>query len=410
MNSPTRRWREVLLLEASGSSRADQFSAGLTGVRGLAVMMVLSFHLFALAGPRVLSINFGGWQITYHWLITCSWMGANVFFVLSGFLLAIPFVRNIEGAGAEVLVAPYLMRRIRRVVPAYWFQIIVLAVILFFTAKIPDWLTIILHFTFMQNISDAYAFELNRVYWTLPTEFGYYLLLPLFAASVTFFSYRKRAVWLLLCGSLIAFAVAYRVAAYAAVADATIEKKVFALLQLPGLIDHFAIGMLLAWVYVRYAAAVSSRLADGVMLTGLIGIASMMALLDHVYVDYWNGHVLMFIGYTITACFIGMLVLGVAMGGRLSRTLFANPIMLALGIVSYSLYLWHLPIQIWTQKLLDHYLVAGDRLWWLVAISIPLSLLAAILSYFWIERPFMLRKGNKLANSSAGGPSPPKVP
>ncbi len=404
MNSPTRRWRGTLLLEASGSSRADQFSAGLTGVRGLAVMMVLSFHLFALAGPRLLSFNLGNWQITYHWLITCGWMGANVFFVLSGFLLAIPFARNIEGAGAEVLVKQYLIRRIRRVVPAYWFQIIVLAVILFFTAKFPDWLTIILHFTFMQNISDAYAFELNRVYWTLPTEFGYYLLLPVFAALATFFSNHKRAAWLLLSVSMIAFAVAYRVAAYTAVADATIDKKVFALLQLPGLIDHFAIGMLLAWVYVRHAAAISSGLADGVMLTGLLGIVSMMALLDHVYADYWNGHILIFIGYTITACVIGMLVLGVAMGGRLSRALFANPIMLALGIVSYSLYLWHLPIQFWTLKLLDQYAITGDRLWWLVAISIPLSLLAAILSYYWIERPFMPRSSMKSANSRIGVP------
>ena len=74
-----------------------------------------------------------------------------------------------------------------------------------------------------------------------------------------------------------------------------------------------------------------------------------------------------------------------------SRALFANPMMLALGIVSYSLYLWHLPIQFWTQRLLDHFSVSGDRLWWLVAISVPLSMLAATLSYYWIERPFMPR-------------------
>ena len=391
MNLPARTWRETLLVEASGSSRADQFSAGLTGIRGLAAMMVLLFHVFALAGPRVLSFNLGEWKITYHWLITCGWMGANVFFVLSGFLLAIPFVRSIEGVGARVRIAPYLARRIRRVAPAYWFQIVFLAAVLYFTATALSWQTIFLHFAFLQNISEAHAFVLNRVYWTLPTEFGYYLLLPLFAALATLFASHKRAAWLMLSVSLIAFAIAYRVVAYAAVADAPIDKKVFALLQLPGLIDHFAIGMLLAWVYVRHVAAVSSRLADGVMLAGLLGIVSMMALLDHEYATYWNGHILIFIGYTITACFIGMLVLGVAMAGRLSRALFANPMMLALGIVSYSLYLWHLPIQFWTQRLLDHFSVSGDRLWWLVAISVPLSMLAATLSYYWIERPFMPR-------------------
>ena len=391
MNSRPRRWREALLREAAGPSRVDQFSAGLTGIRGLAASMVLLFHLFALAGPRVMSFNVGNWNITYHWLITCGWMGANVFFVLSGFLLAIPFVRNVEGLGARVQVAPFLVRRIRRVVPAYWFQIVFLAAVLYFTATAPQWQTIALHFAFLQNFSEAHALELNRVYWTLPTEFGYYLLLPLFAAIATLFAGHKRAAWLTLSVLLIAFAIAYRVVAYAAVADAPIDKKVFALLQLPGLIDHFAIGMLLAWVYVRHAPAVSPRLADGVMLAGLLGIVSMMALLDHEYATYWNGHILIFVGYTFTAYFIGMLVLGVAMAGRVSRALFANSMMLTLGIVSYSLYLWHLPIQFWTQRLLDHFSVSGDRLWWLVAISIPLSMLAATLSYYWIERPFMPR-------------------
>ena len=354
-------------------------------------MMVLLHHVFALAGPRVMSFNLGGWQITWHWLITCGWMGANVFFVLSGFLLAIPFVRNIEGNQSQVRVAPYLARRIRRVVPAYWAQIVILSAVLWFTSVLPDWRTIALHFAFLQNFSQAHAFALNGVYWTLPTEFGYYLLLPVFAAFAASFAPRKRAAWLLLSLSLIAFAIAYRVIAYAAVADATIDKKVFALLQLPGLIDHFAIGMLLAWIYVRHAAAVPAKQADALMLVGLLGIVSMMALLDHEFAEYWNGHILIFIGYTITAGFIGLLVLGVAMAGPLSRKLFANSTMLALGIVSYSLYLWHLPIQLWTQKLLDHFDVSGDRLWWLVAISIPLSILAAALSYYWIERPFMTR-------------------
>ena len=207
----------------------------------------------------MLSIDWGGWKITYHWLITCSWMGANVFFVLSGFLLAMPFVRSIESDGAQVRVAPYLIRRIRRVVPAYWFQIVILATVLFYTAAWPGERAIILHFAFLQNFSPTYAAALNGVYWTLPTEFGFYLLLPLFAAFAALFAHGKRAAWLFLSLSLVALAIVYRVLVYATVADAPIDEKRFALLQLPGLIDHFAIGMLLAWVYLRHAAPSSQR-------------------------------------------------------------------------------------------------------------------------------------------------------
>ena len=53
MNSPGITWRETLLREASGFTRASHFSAGLTGIRGLAAMMVLLHHVFAIAVLRI---------------------------------------------------------------------------------------------------------------------------------------------------------------------------------------------------------------------------------------------------------------------------------------------------------------------------------------------------------------------
>ncbi|MBL0122658.1 MAG: acyltransferase [Betaproteobacteria bacterium] len=383
---------DYLMREAASASRADQFNEGLTGIRALAALMVLFFHVFAFAGPRALSFNIGGAQFTYHWLITCSWMGANVFFVLSGFLLAIPFVRHIEGQGARVNVGAYLLRRIKRVVPAYWLQIVVLSIVLYNVSALPAWHVIAAHFVFLQNLRQDYASALNGVYWTLPTEFGYYLLLPLFAACSGLFFARKRAAWLILSMALIATAIAYRSLMYASVADAPVGTKFFVLLQLPGLIDHFGIGMLLSWVYVRLPSTLTPRISDGLVLIGISGIVVMMALVDHFYLDYWNGHPLLFFGYTITATFIGALVLGTAMAGQLSKALFANGPMLYVGIISYSLYLWHIPIIRWTITILDQVGVGGDRLWWLVGICIPASFGVATISYYLVERPFMARK------------------
>lgn len=351
--------------------------------------MVLGHHIFALAGPRLLSLNIGDVQITYHWLLTCGWMGANVFFVLSGFLLAIPFARYIEGTGKPVDVGGYLLRRIKRVVPAYWVQIAVLSTVLYIGGTALDWRMIGAHFAFMQNFRQDYSYALNGVYWTLPTEFGYYLLLPLFAAAAVLLGSKKRTAWLVLSVTLVVVAIAYRYLMYASVAEATVGVKFFVLLQLPGLIDHFAIGMLLAWIYVRHAPRASARHSDALVIVGLAGIVAMMALLDHVYLDYWNGHILLFIGYTITAAFIGALVLGTAMAGPMSRALFANAPMLFIGIVSYSLYLWHLPILHWTATLLGHLGVAGA--WWLAALGVSASIVIATISYYLVERPFMNR-------------------
>ena len=392
MNPTSSRGHDYLVHEAAAASRADQFSAGLTGIRALAALMVLSHHVFAIAGPRVLSLHVGDVHFTYHWLITCSWMGANVFFVLSGFLLAIPFARHIEGTGAPVSVGPYLARRVRRVVPAYWVQIVILCVVLHIASALPAWPVIATQFLFLQNFRQHYAEALNGVYWTLPVEFGYYLLLPLFAAIAGLFATRKRIAWLTLSVALVAVAIAWRTLMYASVAEDPQPTKFYMLMQLPGLIDHFAIGMLLAWVHVRHGPSLSPRVSNALVVVGLAGIVVMMALVDHYYLAYWNGHAMLYVGYTITATFIGALVLGTAIAGPIARALFANTPMLFIGLISYSLYLWHLPILGWTMAGLDRLEVTGDRLWWLLAIGVPLSLLAATVSHYLVERPFMARK------------------
>ena len=78
MNLIASRGRDHLLLEAASATRADRFTAALTGIRALAALMVLVHHLFAVAGPRVLSFHIGDAQITYHWLLTCGWVSKGV--------------------------------------------------------------------------------------------------------------------------------------------------------------------------------------------------------------------------------------------------------------------------------------------------------------------------------------------
>ena len=114
--------------------------------------------------------------------------------------------------------------------------------------------------------------------------------------------------------------------------------------------------MLQAWVSVCRAPSISPRVAEGLIVVGLSGIALMMALADHHNLSCWNGHPMLF-----------------------------------LGLISYSLYLWHLPILYWTMTFLNHLAVSGDRLWWLIAIGAPAGLLAATISYYFVKRPFTMR-------------------
>jgi len=200
--------------EAQAGTHNQQFVLGLTGIRALAAMMVLLHHLFAVAGPRIIWVNFGEFSIKVHFLLTCSWMGANVFFVLSGFLLALPFIARAPAPITLGASLRFIWRRIRRVVPAYWFQIACLLAISTGLATLPDWRMVVSHLLFLQNFSEQYAYALNGVYWTLPTEFGFYLLLP----AIAWLAWRMRRgdsrSWLWLCLVLVGFSIAWRFIAF----------------------------------------------------------------------------------------------------------------------------------------------------------------------------------------------------
>ncbi len=394
--APTRsRLQEFLRSEAQAGTHNQQFVLGLTGIRALAAMMVLMHHLFAVAGPRIIWVNFGEFSIKVHFLLTCAWMGANVFFVLSGFLLALPFIARAPAPVTLPQSSQFIWRRIRRVVPAYWFQIAFLTIVAGGLSSWPEWKMLGAHLLFLQNFREDYAYALNGVYWTLPTEFGFYLMLPLLG----WLAYRMRRddarSWVMLGVLLVAFSIAWRYVAFLGVSDQPVGKRVFALMQLPGLIDHFAIGILLAWGYVRAQQTgkpISGRQSDALTIFGLLGMVMVMAVFEVIYEQYWDGHPYLFVGYSVTAVFMGMFIVGTAGGGRVSQLLFGNPLAVMLGLISYSLYLWHFPVLLWTMKLLDRMGVTGDRLWLLVAIAIPASVATAAISYWLIERPFMSRR------------------
>ena len=74
----------------------------LDGVRGVAVVAVLLFHDDLLRG---------------------GYLGVDLFFVLSGFLLGLPFLAAVRGLRPWPALGTYLIRRARRVLPALWVQV-----------------------------------------------------------------------------------------------------------------------------------------------------------------------------------------------------------------------------------------------------------------------------------------------
>jgi len=363
------------------------YQEALTGVRALAAVWVMLFHVNAFAGPRVLSIHPFGVRIDLHPLMTVGWVGVTLFFVLSGFLLTTHLLDALE-RGDDRALPKYFLARVRRVIPAFWAQLAILFIVAFAVEHAPPpWTADIpLHLAMLHNVSEIKSYEINSVYWTLPIEFAFYLVLPIIAVRLARLDAAGTSRWkalVLLYAAAVAVSVGYRYVAYrlAGTNIAWISN------QLPGTIDQFVIGTVLAaqWRWWRKAGKGperAQRFSNALTLAGLAGMVAMIYYLDAIYDTFWVGNPAVYYWYSIDALFAGMVVLGAAMGGGVARWLFANPVAIFLGTISYSLYLWHYPVIEWLRNANLGYAA-------FFAVAIPLCIAASALSYALVERPFL---------------------
>src|SRR6185312_12894786 len=89
------------------------YQPSLEGVRGLAVLLVLAVHLGQFVVPS-----------TNDWFVPGGFIGVDIFFVLSGFLIGALLIIELERSGS-IKLAHFYGRRIVRIVPALWLFLVV---------------------------------------------------------------------------------------------------------------------------------------------------------------------------------------------------------------------------------------------------------------------------------------------
>lgn len=150
----------------------------LDGIRAIAALMVLVFHVAVESGAALAPGLRGA-------LLSALELAVPLFFALSGVLLYRPWARAALDGTARPGVKRYLWRRALRVLPAYW-VVAVLAMLLFSREQVVSvlaWLEV-LTLTFVYNPDPWFAGTgppgLGQM-WSLCTEVAFYLLLPVLA-------------------------------------------------------------------------------------------------------------------------------------------------------------------------------------------------------------------------------------
>jgi peptidoglycan/LPS O-acetylase OafA/YrhL len=162
---------------AVASRRVDS----LTGIRAVAAMTVVLTHAAYTTGKYVQ--GFGGV------VLSRMEIGVPIFFVLSGFLLFAPWVRNAEAGKSAPSVRRYAWHRVRRIMPAYVVTVLIAYALYHFRMAGPNpghtWIGLFRNLTLTQIYSDKYVYTylhqgLTQM-WSLAVEASFYVALPFLA-------------------------------------------------------------------------------------------------------------------------------------------------------------------------------------------------------------------------------------
>src|SRR5688572_27596906 len=163
------------------------------GLRGIAMLWVVLFHYVvvrdaAFADPWIEAVTA---VAPLNIVVRNGYLGVDLFFLISGFLLTLPWFRTGSDHGAPSAIDFY-RRRFARIAPAYYVQLVVLfACVLPLLKGISYWrsdLYVLLanalaHGVFLHNTTPltSGSLAINGALWTLAVEAQYYVLVPFLA-------------------------------------------------------------------------------------------------------------------------------------------------------------------------------------------------------------------------------------
>lgn len=371
-------------LDLEKKTSSGFYADNLTGVRALAVLWVLAFHTWNLVGGDVkITLPWINHEIGLTRLVKYGEWGVDIFFVLSGFLLTIPWIKNGVKTPTWSETMLFYKRRILRILPAFYFTLLVLIYVLQYgLGKVPTPAQILQHALFI-NVWLGNA-PLRGAFWSLPVEAYFYIFLPLFLAGAVYIRSFSRFMLLMVIA-----AIAFRVfISYGPLADKT---KFF--YSFFGRLDQFAIGSLFAYAFIkrppsagRGSALIIFSVLAAIAFTGKIGTPGFMT--DHA--------VLVFLLYpSIVGLICGLLIYGAASQSKLAKCLFGNIAMTFIGTISYSMYLWHtVVLDIFMEtKIIQSYPVS-ERIGVIAVYTWPPIFIISIFSYFLVERHFLKIRHN----------------
>lgn len=368
----------------AATQRANQgFRPDIEGLRALAVIGVVLFHAHVPA--------FGG-----------GFVGVDVFYVISGFLITGLIVSEIERTG-RLSLAKFWARRMRRLLPA---AAVVLIATMFASVIVLDPLSLaqtgkdviaagsyVANWWFAHQAVDYLATDAPPSpvlhYWSLSVEEQFYIVWPLLFAGIAVFATRRNIRTFMRRQWLVAVSV-LAVASFAFSLAMTYSSQPYAFFSTPARAWQLALGAVLA-LTAQFWLRTSGLLRTAMALVGIAAVGySFVSLTDASASTPYPG----FLAILPTLGTTAVIATGIntATPSLVTRLLALRPLRYV-GRISYSWYLWHWPPLVFLAAMARRDVTLVERL-----VCVALSFVLAALTYRFVEDP--IRRARSLSTST----------
>jgi peptidoglycan/LPS O-acetylase OafA/YrhL len=345
----------------------------LDGFRTIAVLGVLWAHIWMFCGtPSFVIAN-----VDFAKLISFFGTGVDLFFVISGFCMYLMYVSKNPEFNFNYYLG-YIKKRWLRIAPAFYVAVLVYGFIaVSFSFKLFNWEYALHHFLFIKNLFPEQTLYAPH-FWSLCTEWHFYIVLPIIVWGINRFSFQKTIV------AVILFCMVFRFIMWMQNSD---DYNLVNYSILNRLIE-FVMGIIAARIYTDNRQEWFLRSASGLVIGAAIAFAGRMLMTAGLQE---RSDVIGLLSRTFN---LPLLTLGYALvivNALKYKSLFsdflASKVMTMIGKYSYSMYLWHWVVA----ELLSKYFIANFKMNGFLTVNIIFVIAVIILvpvsklSYYLFE-------------------------
>jgi peptidoglycan/LPS O-acetylase OafA/YrhL len=356
----------------SDTPKQTVFFPALEGLRGVAILTVLIYHNFPQSG-----LFFG-------------WLGVDLFFVLSGFLITTILMNSINNVSTKSFFKNFYIRRTLRIFPLYYLFLFVLLFLLpafgIFNNEVVDyredkwWFIFYLQNWLFTNNFPETSRCLNH-FWSLGVEEQFYVVWPLLIYFI-----RKPKQLLICLTSFLVVLFIFRSILWQASLEDFNYTNFYAFTRFDGI----AIGSMVSLIVL---------IKKDFLLYHTATIVTSLAVLNFVFYFFNSAGqlpYLAFIGYTTFAAMFGILVYELTYGNsRLLKQIFSIRPLRFLGKISYGLYMFHWPVYYFLREFINGFFSGNFQTGALATQMLTsittsaIAILLSLISYYSFEMYFL---------------------